>query len=115
MVAALASGSQLRRVIDRAMDSRPGRRGEDVVRLPRASDAGLQSNQARAAWHVYQTYFIATIRMVLNVAVQPGNQTASQYAQPGLWTRLDRSPRQNSDPVFLPLSTLVNCRILDDR
>lgn len=49
MVAALASGSQLRRVIDSAMDSRPGRHGEDVVRLPRASGAGLQSNQERAA------------------------------------------------------------------
>ena len=43
--------------------------------------------------HVYQTYFIAAIRMVLDVEVQAGNQTASQYAQPGLWAWLDRRPR----------------------
>lgn len=44
--------------------------------------------------HVYQTYFIAAIRMVLDVEVQPGNQTASQYAQPGLWAWLERRPRE---------------------
>jgi hypothetical protein len=44
--------------------------------------------------HVYQTYFIAAIRMVLDVEVQAGNQTASVYAQPGLWAWLDRRPRE---------------------
>jgi hypothetical protein len=44
--------------------------------------------------HVYQTYFIAAIRMVLDVEVQAGNQTASKYAQPGLWGWLDRRPRE---------------------
>ena len=44
--------------------------------------------------HIYQTYFIAAIRMVLDVEVQPGNQTASLYAQPGLWAWLDRRPRE---------------------
>jgi DDE family transposase len=44
--------------------------------------------------HVYQTYFIAAIRMVLDVEVQAGNQTASKYAQPGLWAWLDRRPRE---------------------
>jgi hypothetical protein len=43
--------------------------------------------------HVYQTYFVAAIRMVLDVEVQPGNQTASVYAQPGLWAWLERRPR----------------------
>jgi len=42
---------------------------------------------------VYQTYFIAAIRMVLDVEVQAGNQTASKHAQPGLWAWLDRRPR----------------------
>lgn len=46
--------------------------------------------------HVYQTYSIAAIRMVLDVEVQPGNQTASQYAQPGLWAWLDRRPREQA-------------------
>ncbi len=43
---------------------------------------------------VYQSYFIASIRMVLDVEVQAGNQTASKYAQPGLWAWLDRRPRE---------------------
>lgn len=44
--------------------------------------------------HVYHCYFLAATRTVLEVEVQPGNQTASQYAQPGLWAWLDRQPRQ---------------------
>lgn len=44
--------------------------------------------------HVYQSYFIAAIRVVLEVEVQAGNQTASMYAQPGLWAWLERRPRE---------------------
>ena len=44
--------------------------------------------------HVYQTYIIASIRMVLEVEVQAGNQTASQHAQPGLWAWLEKRPRE---------------------
>ena len=44
--------------------------------------------------HVYQTYFIAAIRLVLDVEVQAGNQTASAYARPELWKWLDRRPRE---------------------
>jgi hypothetical protein len=43
---------------------------------------------------VDQTYIIASIRMVLEVEVQAGNQTASQYAQPGLWAWLEQRPRE---------------------
>jgi Transposase DDE domain group 1 len=43
--------------------------------------------------HVYHCYFLAAARLVLEVEVQPGNQTASQYAQPGLWAWLDQQPR----------------------
>lgn len=43
--------------------------------------------------HVYHCYFLAATRLVLEVEVQSGNQTASQYAQPGLWAWLDRQPR----------------------
>jgi hypothetical protein len=39
--------------------------------------------------HGYHAYFIAALRMVLNVDVQAGNQTASEYAQPGLWGWLE--------------------------
>jgi hypothetical protein len=44
--------------------------------------------------HVYHCYFIAAIRLVVEVAVQAGNRTASQYAQPGLWGWLDERPRE---------------------
>jgi hypothetical protein len=44
--------------------------------------------------HVYHAYFIAELRMVLNVDVHPGNQTASAYAQPGLWEWLDARDRK---------------------
>lgn len=43
--------------------------------------------------HVYHCYFIAAIRLVVEVEVQAGNRTASQYAQPGLWAWLDARPR----------------------
>ncbi len=39
--------------------------------------------------HVYHTYFVANLRLVLEVEMQPGNQTASSYAQPELWKFID--------------------------
>ena len=50
--------------------------------------------------HVYHTNFIANLRIVLEVEVQAGNQTATSYAQPGLWSLLD-DLNENSRPVFL--------------
>jgi hypothetical protein len=44
--------------------------------------------------HVYHGYFIAAIRLVVEVEVQAGNRTASQYAQPGLWAWLDGRRRE---------------------
>jgi hypothetical protein len=43
--------------------------------------------------HTYHTYFIANLRLVLDVEVQAGNQTASKYSSPGLWELLGRLPR----------------------
>ena len=39
--------------------------------------------------HAYHSYFVANIRMVLDMEVQAGNQTAPLYAQPELWAFLD--------------------------
>lgn len=39
--------------------------------------------------HVYHSYLAANMRLLLGVEVQPGNQTAAAYAQPGLWKFLD--------------------------
>jgi hypothetical protein len=50
--------------------------------------------------HAYQSYFVANIRMVLDMEVQAGNQTAPLYAQPELWTLLDGLAEPNR-PTFL--------------
>ncbi len=50
--------------------------------------------------HAYHSYFIANLRLVMEVEVQAGNQTAASYAQPGLWELLDELPRQ-SRPQFV--------------
>jgi hypothetical protein len=43
--------------------------------------------------HSYHTYLIANLRLVLDVEVQPGNQTHSKYSAPGLWELLERIGR----------------------
>lgn len=50
--------------------------------------------------HVYHSYFLANLRMVLDVEVQAGNQTASSFAQPELWALLEGLP-EPSRPAFL--------------
>ena len=50
--------------------------------------------------HAYHSYFIANVRLVMDVEVQAGNQTAASYAQPGLWELLDELPAQ-SRPQFV--------------
>ena len=50
--------------------------------------------------HVYHSYFIANLRMVMDVEVQAGNQSASSFAQPELWRLLDRMPK-TSHPRFV--------------
>jgi hypothetical protein len=43
--------------------------------------------------HTYHTYFLSSLRLILDVEVQAGNQTASNYSSPGLWELLGRLPR----------------------
>jgi hypothetical protein len=50
--------------------------------------------------HAYHSYFAANIRMVLDMEVQAGNQTAPLYAQPELWAFLDGLPAERR-PLFL--------------
>ena len=50
--------------------------------------------------HVYHTYFAANIRLVLDVEVQAGNQTASSYAQPEFWKFHD-SLAVEARPAFI--------------
>lgn len=50
--------------------------------------------------HTYHTYFIANLRLVLDVEVQAGNHTAAKYTSPGLFDFLDFLPREKW-PRFL--------------
>lgn len=50
--------------------------------------------------HTYHTYMIANLRLILDVEVQAGNQSAAQYSAPGLWALLERIPRAHW-PVFI--------------
>lgn len=50
--------------------------------------------------HAYHSYFVANIRMVLDMEVQAGNQTAPLYAQAGLWAFVD-GLAEGDRPVFL--------------
>ena len=43
--------------------------------------------------HTYHSYFIANLRLVLDVEVQPGNQHHSKYSAPGLWALLEQIGR----------------------
>jgi hypothetical protein len=43
--------------------------------------------------HVYHTYMLANLRLVLDVEVMAGNQHAFNHAAPGLWALLDRIGR----------------------
>lgn len=45
--------------------------------------------------HTYHTYSIANLRLVLDAEVQPGNQSASSYSAPDLWSILDKIPGSN--------------------
>lgn len=50
--------------------------------------------------HALHTYFIANLRLILDVEVQPGNQTASSYSRPGLFEFID-SLAPASRPAFI--------------
>lgn len=50
--------------------------------------------------HAYHSYFVANIRMVLDMEVQPGNQTAPSFALPELWSFLD-GLEEKDRPLFL--------------
>jgi hypothetical protein len=43
---------------------------------------------------VLHTYFMANTRLVLDVEIRPGNETAACYTMPGLWVMLDNMPRE---------------------
>jgi hypothetical protein len=44
--------------------------------------------------HAFHTYWIATLRLCLDVEVHPGNQSAAGHGFSGLWSLIDRLPAQ---------------------
>ena len=81
-----------------------GHNGKAALRASGRCQAGLQPRQARKTVarlsHFLHSCFIANLRIVLEVEVQAGNQTASSYAQPELWEMLD-GLGEPSRPAFL--------------
>jgi hypothetical protein len=62
------------------------------------AERGYNPSKPGRPSQVYHSYFVGRLRMALEVEVGPGNQSASAYAQPGLWSFLDtleprRQPR----------------------
>jgi len=68
----------------------------------RQEEARLGYNPAKPGRpsHVYQAMVLSAAKLVLNVDVQAGNQTASQYAQPALWGWLEARDRKQW-PTFV--------------
>ncbi len=54
------------------------------------AEVGFNPHKPGRPSHTYHTYFIANLRLVLDVEVNAGNQTAASYSRPGLWSFLDR-------------------------
>ena len=63
---------------------------------------GYNPNKPGRPSHAYHSYFVANIRVVLDMEVQAGNQTAPMFAQPGLWAFVD-GLAEGSRPVFIRL------------
>jgi hypothetical protein len=64
------------------------------------AEVGYNPTKPGRPSHAYHSYFIANIRMVLDMEVQAGNKTAPLYAQPGLWALIDGLAAQDR-PLFL--------------
>lgn len=62
--------------------------------------AGYNPSKPGRPSHAYHSYFIGNLRLVLDVEVQAGNQTASSFAQPELWSMLE-GLTEKRHPVFL--------------
>ena len=57
-----------------------------------AAEKGYNPTKRGRPCQTYHTYLMANLRLVLDVEVQPGNQTASSYSLPGLINLLRRLP-----------------------
>ncbi len=65
-----------------------------------AAEIGYNPKKPGRPSHTYHTYFMANLRLVLDVDVQAGNQMAASFTVPNMWYVLDGIPRSQW-PTFL--------------
>jgi hypothetical protein len=58
------------------------------------ADIGYNPTKPGRPAHIYHSYFIANIRMALNVDVQSGKHIAGCYSTPSLWKLLEERPKE---------------------
>ena len=56
------------------------------------AEGGYDPHKRGRPAHVYHTYLMGGTRMVLDVEVRPGKQTAAHHALPGLWLFWEKLP-----------------------
>ena len=56
------------------------------------AEVGYNPHKRGRPAQVYHSYLMGAARLVLDVEVHPGKQTAAQHALPGLWRLLDQLP-----------------------
>ena len=65
-----------------------------------AAEVGYNPKKPGRPSHTYHTYFMANLRLVLDVDVQAGNQMAASFTAPNMWNLLDGISR-NQWPTFI--------------
>ena len=56
------------------------------------AEIGYNPHKPGRPSHVYHSYLMGAARLVLDVEVQPGKQTAAHHSLPGLWRLVDELP-----------------------
>src|SRR5579872_4886127 len=64
------------------------------------AEVGYNPTKPGRPSHAYHCYFMSNTRIVLDLHVQAGNQTAPSFAQPDLWSFIE-GLEDNRRPVFL--------------
>lgn len=79
------------------------------------AERGFNPKKPGRPSHVYHTYFIANLRLIMDCEVQAGNRQAAQHTQPGLWRLIDSLPKAcwptflRGDCVFGNEAMMVAC------
>ena len=58
------------------------------------AEVGYNPHKPGRPSHAYHTYWIARLRLCLDVEVRPGKQSSSSHGMPALWELIDSLPRE---------------------